>query len=115
MIEPTIQAAGASLFGGRFYADTAQQDTQRPFATYQQVGGEAPNSFCDGVATRRNGRFQFNVWADTRAQASTLMRSLEAVLTGSTIKARAIGALIGRYDAPTKTYGAQQDFSIWWS
>jgi hypothetical protein len=113
-IEPTLSGAIASLFGGRVYPDTAPQGAAYPFCVYQQVGGVTPLSLCVGVPATRNGRFQFWVWARSRVEASTLMRSVESALTSSTaIRAVPLGALIARYEDVTDTYGAQQDFSIW--
>jgi CO dehydrogenase/acetyl-CoA synthase beta subunit len=112
-IEPSLTTAISSLFGGRVYPDIAPQGAAYPFALFQQVGGEVPTSFCEGVSARRNGRFQFWVWAKTRNQASTLMRAIETTLTASTFRAVPLGALVARYEDITDTYGAQQDFSIW--
>ncbi len=97
----------------RLYPDYADPSTLRPYATYQQVGGQAPNFLGGGVGGRRNVRMQFNVWADSRLQATSLMHQIEEVMKASPIFADANGALIARADSTTKLRGAQQDFSYW--
>lgn len=113
MIEPEIVAALSPLFGGRVYADTAPADATRPFCIYQQVGGRPVVTFCGGRANRENGRYQVWVWAATRSDASTLMRSVAQELMSSPIMAVPLDELTGDYDEITRTYGARQDFSIW--
>lgn len=113
MIETDIPAALVSLFGTRVYPDTAPQNAVRPFCTYVQVGGQAPNSLCGG-AKKRNGRIQFNVWAESRLDANDLMRRAEDILTAAPLRGIALGALLARWDPMTRCYGAQQDFSLWW-
>lgn len=113
MIEPDIVAEISSIFSGRVYADTAPAEAARPFCIFQMVGGRPSNTFC-GDTDKQNARVQFWVWAETRASANTLMRSLADALTGGTLKAVSLGPLTATYDDITRTYGAQQDFSIWW-
>lgn len=112
MIEEDIHEALEPLFGDRVYPDTAPQGAVRPFCTFQQVGGQAPNTLCGGT-TQRNGIFQFNVWGKTREQSSDLMRQAEVILTGTTLRGVAQAALVARWDPTTRTYGAQQDISFW--
>lgn len=97
----------------RFFPDFSDSNTARPYATYQQAGGQAPNFLGGGVGDRRNALIQINVWADTRLQANALMHQIEAVLKASPFFADAMGALIARADATTKLRGAQQDFGLW--
>lgn len=112
MIEPTIVAALSSLFGGRVYPDTAPAGATHPFVIYQQVGGVPSETLC-GDTDARNARIQFVVWAKNRPQASTLMRQAAAILTAAPIRGVSQGELIARHDEATRTYGAMQDFSIW--
>lgn len=113
-IETDLVAAVASLFSGRFYADFADAGTTLPFATYQQVGGETVEFLSAGAPIKRNSRIQVNVWAKTRNEANTLMRSVENLITATPFFASPIGALISRSEEITRTRGSQQDFSLWW-
>lgn len=116
MIEESLASALGSLFTGGFWADTAPAETAMPFCVYTQVGGRPSNTVC-GNTTHQNVRIQFTVWCDTaaggRAQANTLMRQLEDVVTSSPLYGVSQGSLAARYDEMTRRYGAMQDFSFW--
>jgi len=116
-LEEDIVAALDGLFAGRLFPDVAPPMGQRPFCIYQQIGGTSPTTLCGNA--RRNARVQFSVWAETRVEASALMRSVADALWDSGVsgevplRAIPIGELMARYDDTTNLYGAQQDFSIW--
>jgi hypothetical protein len=97
----------------RFYPDFAPDGTATPYATYQQVGGDAENWLEGGVGSGRHARIQINVWSDTRLQANALMKQIEEVVKATPFFAHAMGALIARADPTTKLRGAQQDYSFW--
>ena len=99
----------------RFYPDYAPVGAATPYATYQQVGGEAENWLEGGVGSGRHARIQINVWADTRLQANTLMKQIEEVMKVTPFFASAMGALIARADPTSKLRGAQQDFGCWFT
>jgi hypothetical protein len=121
LIEPTIVLALTPLFGaGRIFPDVAPAGAARPFLVYQQVGGVPSNTLC-GNTDKQNARIQFTVWTAApaaggggRPQANTLMRAAEKILTDPPIRGVSQGSLVAEYDEPTKTYGARQDFSVWW-
>ena len=98
----------------RCYADIAPTDTQRPYITYQQVGGQAPNTL-GGLSAVRNARMQVNVWADNRIGASSLMAQARGALTDAIRPCVPIGAPVSVYEPDTHLYGARLDFSIWYS
>lgn len=113
MIEETIISALSATFGSRVFPDTAPPGTAMPFCVYQQVGGQTANAFCGGSA-KRNSRIQIWVWSMDRKTTTTKILAAEAALTaGSPIMAVSLGGFVSRYDDATKTYGAQQDFSVW--
>jgi hypothetical protein len=113
VIEPTIVFALTPLFGAaKIFPDVAPQGTVRPWIVYQQVGGVPSNTLC-GNTDKQNARIQFTVWAATRPQANTLMRSAEKILTEPTIRAVSQGSLVAVFDEATKSYGARQDLSFW--
>lgn len=113
MNESNIVTALGTLVSSRVYPDVAPLNAVLPFATFQQVGGQAVN-YLEGVSSdKKNARMQVNVWASTRAQAMTLIRQVEDEMCKTPILANVEGAAIARYDDQTKQYGAIQDFSVW--
>lgn len=103
------------MAGDRVFPDEAPAETALPYVTYTQIGGRAL-TFLAGLPDKRNGRFQFNVWATTRDEASTLMRAIADVLElDDVLQATPLGELAGTQEPETKLYGATQDFSIWFS
>lgn len=98
----------------RVFPDVAPAGTQRPYVTYQQIGGD-PSHYTEGtVMAKVNAFMQINVWHDGREQANALMRAIEAALLASTaFQAEPQSALISGYEEDTETRSAQQDFSIW--
>ncbi|GAA0493723.1 DUF3168 domain-containing protein [Pigmentiphaga daeguensis] len=113
-VEKDIVRIAGAIVGDRMYADTAPANTPRPFGTYQQVGGR-PLAFLESIQPDlQNGRFQISVWADTRQEASTLMRAIaKAMVEAPELRAEALGNTIAQYDPVTELRGAIQDFSIW--
>jgi hypothetical protein len=78
------------------------------------VGGSAVNFLEAGVPGKRNGRFQFNCWGDTRLAAAALSRQVEDTLvTNPALKAFVLGAATAVYEEDVPLYGTRQDFSIW--
>jgi len=114
-VEAEITRALGGLVGNRVYPDTAEQGTGLPFIVYQQVGG-TPLDFLEGVPDKRNGRFQVEVWAERRTQASGLIREVEDIVrTDPVLRATTLSGALATYDEVLNWYGAQQDFSIWFS
>lgn len=113
-VESDIVAALTSLVAGRVYPDLAPPAPQLPYIVYQQVGGEAPTFLERAVPSAKNGRFQVNVWAATRLQASALAVQAEAALTTATaFQCKPLGAFVAAFDDDTQLRGTTQDFSIW--
>jgi hypothetical protein len=112
-VESDIYTALQSLVSGRLYPDIGPQDATLPYMTYQQVGGD-PANFLAGIPSKRNGRFQINAWARTRAESATLIRSAEDLMrTTSTLNATTLGGAIAVFEPDTKLFGSSQDFSVW--
>jgi hypothetical protein len=98
----------------RVFPDVAPTTTQRPYITYQQVGGERAHYVEGQQIAKVNALVQINVWHDTRLAANTLSRQVEAaLLAATTLQAEPEGALVAAFDDATELRGAQQDFSIW--
>jgi hypothetical protein len=102
------------LVGDRVFPDVGPEGVARPYITFQQVGGASINFIDAAIPSKRNGRFQLNVWADTRLQAATLARQVEDALRGVTaLQTTVLGSPVADYEEDTKLYGAMQDFSLW--
>lgn len=98
----------------RVFPDVAPFQTLRPYVIYQQIGGKAPTYLDDNQPATRCAWMQIAVYADTRAQASALMLSIETALhTSATLQARAQSAMQATHDEDTDVRGAMQDFEIW--
>jgi len=98
----------------RTFPDFAPTSTQRPYVTYQQIGGKAVNMVDRWVPNKRNARMQINVWADTRATAVSTMQAIEDALRMSTVfQAEPESAMTADFDADMPVYSAAQDFTIW--
>lgn len=112
-VEADIYNALKALVSNRVFPDVAPTSTTKPFITYSQVGGEAWGYLERVVPDKQHGRFQVNVWADTRASASALMLQVEnALVTCTAFQCSAVSAPSSDYDHDMLTYGSMQDFSI---
>lgn len=113
-VEADIYNALKTLVSNRVFPDVAPTSTAKPYITYSQIGGEAWGYMERVVPDKQHGRFQVNVWADTRASASATMLLVEnALITATAFQASAVSAPSSDYDHDMATYGSMQDFSIW--
>lgn len=113
-VESDILAALTDLVNGRVFPDIAQAGAAPPYITYQQIGGQAPTFLERSLPSKKNGRFQVNVWAQTRKEAAALAPQVElALVQAKAFQASPIGAYSSVYENDTKLYGTRQDFSIW--
>jgi len=110
-LETKLKTVGATVFA-RFMPDEAPFDTPRPYAVWQQVGGDALTYVEGALPDKENALVQIRIWADTRIEASGLSRQLEQALVASTdFQARAASARVNEKEGDA--YGNRQDFSIW--
>lgn len=116
-VEIDIYTALKGLVGNRVYRDIAPEDViDLPRITFQQVGGDAVNFVDPTVPTKKNGRFQVNVWAATRDDAATLARQAEdALRVDAALQTTVLGAPTAIFEEDTRLYGARQDFSFWFT
>lgn len=114
-IEADLTTLLSTLVSGEVYPDVGIEPTL-PYITYQQVGGESI-AFLEGtVPSKRNGRFQINVWAATRIESAGLMRQgHDLLITTAALQATALGEQVAAFDEDTKRFGARQDFSLWFA
>lgn len=97
----------------RVFPDVAPTDTQRPYITWQQIGGDVIRPLV-GLPDKRNALVQIDCWAERRADANALALAVEAALVAATVfVARPQSALVATNDEDTDLRGAMQDFSIW--
>ena len=112
-IEADIFNTLKGLVGNRCFPDVAPITTAKPYITYTQIGGEAISYVDDTLPDHKHGRFQINVWADTRASASSVMLQVEAAMVqASAFQARPVSAPSSDYDNDMLTYGSMQDFNV---
>lgn len=98
----------------RTFADFAPATTERPYITFQQIGGQVISLLTNQVASKENAEMQINVWADSRTAAKTAIKQIEAALVGSgDFIARPLGAAVSDFDADMNRFCSRQDFSIW--
>lgn len=115
-VESDLYTALKTLVSNRVYPDIAPAGAAKPYITYQQVGGDVINMLGPYTPGKRNGRFQVNVWATTRAAANALMKQVEdALMTSTTLNARPQMAAISTHEEETQLYGQLQIFSIWFA
>lgn len=113
-VEASIYALLSPLVGGRVFPDVAPFNTQRPYVTYQQIGGEVINPLGGGVPDKQNGYFQVNVWASKRSEAAALALQIEAAFRTATVfVARPMAAPIAQRDEDVGICSTQQEFSVW--
>lgn len=100
----------------RFFPDTAPFETQAPYGIWQHVGGESLRYMDNTAADKRNAFVQITIWAQSRLQASTLLRGIEdALCSAPTLQASPQGEQVAAYDDANALRGAVQTFSIWGS
>ena len=112
-IEASIFGLLAPLVANRCFPDFAPLSTVRPYITYVQIGGEALSYTDDTLPDGKYGRFQINVWGDTRASVSALMLQVEAaMIQAAEFQARPLSAPSSENDHDSLVYGAMQDFNV---
>lgn len=114
-VEATIYGAiqGLVPFGNVFRDAAPDTLVARPYVTFVQVGGDAVNFLHSPTKpSKKNGRFQINVWSDTREEAASLSRQIEDAMR--TINAYIYGAPVATDEPTLNLFGTRQDFSIWY-
>ena len=102
------------LVANRAYPDLAPMNTPRPFIVYSQVGGEAIAFLNSSLPDKKHGRFQIDVYADSRAACALVALQVETAMTTTAFfNARAMSAPTSTYEPDVLMFGSQQDFSIW--
>ena len=114
-VETTLGAcllAWPALSGIKVRAEVAQPTDATPYIVHTQITGTRVNSL-KGDSGLANPRFQVDVYADTKAQATSLKRAVrEAILANPDLAATLIPEGSG-YEPDTKRYRQRQEFSCW--
>lgn len=98
----------------RVYQDFAPTDTQRPYLTFQQIGGEAVDFVDRTIASKENALIQVNVYSDSRKEAKAMIQQIEIALIQATdFQASPQAAPSNDFDVDMERYSSMQDFSIW--
>ena len=112
--EDHIDAVLQHLAGGRVFPDVAPLNTERPFITYQAVGGAPENYLSGDRPGKQQVRMQVNVWAERRAEASELGMLVEDAMRSATdLLVEVITGRTATYDEETDLRGVMQDFSMY--
>ena len=82
-MEPTFVAL-LQVRCPRVYPVAAPVNTERPYITWQHIGGQSLRFVDNTAADKRHTMVQVNVWHSTLASAFALMRQLEEDLCAST-------------------------------
>lgn len=99
----------------RVFPDIAPLATPRPYVTYQAFGGPSLRYVDNTASDKRMTFMQINVWADSRKQATTLMREIEdALCAASAFTAKPGSEPRSSTDelGDRVLYGSSQDFDI---
>lgn len=93
------------------YPDFAAVGTPRPYVTWQQIGGPVINPVGGEASGLRSAEMQINVWANTRLQAKSLIRAIEAALRAATaFDAEPMAEPVDDFDSEIPVYGSLQSF-----
>lgn len=113
MMEEKITALLRAICA-RSYPDFAPVDTERPYVTYQQIGGETLDFIDNSLAQKENAEIQINVWSNTRLEAKSMIKQIEAAMLASAeFQANPQAAAVSDFDADIPVYGSRQDFTVW--
>lgn len=98
----------------RVSPDVADFGTQRPYITWQQIGGYAPTFVESTLPDKRCAFVQINVWATTRSEANAMALQIEQAMVGTTLfQCKPQSAFSASLDDSGDSRGTMQDFEIW--
>lgn len=98
----------------RTYCDFAPTDTERPYCTYQVIGGEVLSYLDAVVPGKTNAEVQVSIWSNSRLEASALMNQVEvAMIMATNMQASALSAAAADFDVDMNVRSSRQDFSVW--
>lgn len=97
----------------RVYPSQAPLNTQRPFLTYDHLGGDALRYMDGTAADKRMAQLQITVWAADKPGAVSLMLAVEeAMCTAAGFSCAPVGALQSGYEHEGEIYRSFQEFTV---
>lgn len=97
----------------RVSPDVAPLSTQRPYITYQQIGGRSLRWLDNTASDKRHALIQINVWHSQRIAATDMAHAIEESLcTQAVFVATPQGEIQTTYEHDLGLYGTIQTFGI---
>ena len=97
----------------RVYPSQAPLNTQRPFLTYDHLGGDALRYMDGTAADKRMAQLQITVWAADKPGSVALMLAVEeAMCTAPAFSCSPVGALQSGYEHDGEIYRSFQEFTV---
>ena len=98
----------------RVSPDVAPLSTQRPYITYQQIGGRSLRWLDNTASDKRHALMQINVWHSQRSLANAMANAVEEAMCGSSaFMATPQGELQATHEEDLGLYGTIQTFGIY--
>ena len=115
-IEAAIFETLKGLVGERVFQNVSKTPPPSPYITYQLVGGVAVNFLDPTVPSKKNSRWQIDVWSKRPLEVANISQQVEDLLRmAPALQTTVLGAASGAYEPDTKLHGRRQDFSFWYS
>jgi hypothetical protein len=111
--EEHVHSTLSHLASGRIFPDVAEVGTDKPYITYQAVGGEPMNFLSGDRPSKQHVRIQVNVWSERRIEASEIGMLVEDALRSATaLQVEVASGRVATYDEGTDLRGTMQDFIL---
>lgn len=111
-LETDLMATLSSLCS-RIFVGSAPESTDKPYVTWQHVGGTSLRYLDGQAAEKRMPEVQINTWANTPMQAFSLIQQIEAALCSAPeFIAKPLSEPVGAYDDADIASGYLQSYSI---
>jgi len=101
-----------ALVSDRVYPVKAPQEPSYPLVSYSMISGQPQNTL-DGTGSLNNSLFQFDVYADTYAEALSVADALEAAMAVASFTNSMQSRIDADFETSVEQYRIILDFSIW--
>lgn len=113
-VETVIFTTLRHLVNDRVFQNVSTTPPPTPYITYQLAGGAAVNFLDTTLPSKRNSRWQIDVWSTLPSEVASLSHQIEDHLRmAAALQTTVLGAATGSYEGDTKLHGRRQDFSFW--
>lgn len=103
------------VFCPRVFLSVAPTGTQKPYITFQRIGGDALEYMDNEAPEARNSLVQIDVWSKDPDEADALLEQIKTALRQvEGFTAQPTGEARDDYDHDMEVYGASQDFNVWY-